>query len=53
MASRLRGRRDEGLSGQLTPEQARLKQLERENADLRMERDILKKAIGIFTSRRG
>ena len=38
---------------QLTPEEAKLKQLERENADLRMERDILKKAIGIFTSRRG
>jgi transposase len=38
---------------QLTPEQMKLKQLERENADLRMERDILKKAIGIFTSRRG
>lgn len=38
---------------QLPPEQAELKRLERENADLRMERDILKKAIGIFSSRRG
>nr|WP_255233355.1 transposase [Aliifodinibius salipaludis] len=37
----------------LTLEQAKLKELERENADLRMERDILKKAIGIFSSRRG
>lgn len=38
---------------QVSPEQAELKRLERENADLRLERDILKKAIGIFTSRRG
>jgi len=34
-------------------DQAELRRLERENADLRTERDILKKAIGIFTSRRG
>jgi transposase len=37
----------------LTDEQAELKRLEHENADLRMERDILKKAIGLFSSRRG
>ncbi len=36
-----------------TAEQEELARLQRENADLRMERDILKKAIGIFTSRRG
>ena len=36
-----------------TPEQQELARLQRENADLRLERDILKKAIGIFTSRRG
>lgn len=38
---------------QLSPEQAELKRLERENADLRMERDILKKAIGIFSKKNG
>lgn len=38
---------------QRTPEAEDLARLQRENADLRMERDILKKAIGIFTSRRG
>lgn len=38
---------------QRTPEAEELVRLQRENADLRMERDILKKAIGIFTSRRG
>jgi transposase len=37
----------------LTLEEAELRRLQQENADLRMERDILKKAIGIFTSRRG
>jgi len=31
-----------------TPEQEKLRKLEAENAELRMERDILKKAIGIF-----
>ncbi|PAU93205.1 hypothetical protein CK503_12330 [Aliifodinibius salipaludis] len=37
----------------LSPEQAEVDRLRRELADARMERDILKKAIGIFTSRRG
>ncbi len=32
----------------LTPEQAELQRIRAENAELRMERDILKKAIGIF-----
>lgn len=32
----------------LTLEEAELRRLQQENADLRMERDILKKAIGIF-----
>jgi transposase len=32
----------------LTPEQAELQRIKAENAELRMERDILKKAIGIF-----
>ena len=35
--------------GRLTPEQDRLRQLERENDVLRQERDILKKAIAIFS----
>jgi transposase len=35
--------------GRLTPEQDRLRQLERENEILRQERDILKKAVAIFT----
>ena len=35
--------------GQLTPEQERLRQLERENEILRQERDILKKAVAIFS----
>jgi transposase len=35
--------------GRLTPEQEHLRQLERENEVLRQERDILKKAIAIFT----
>lgn len=35
--------------GRLTPEQERLRQLERENEILRQERDILKKAIAIFS----
>ena len=38
--------------GRLAPEQEELRQLRRENADLREERDILKKAVAIF-SRRG
>ena len=32
----------------LTPEEQKLRALQKENAELRMERDILKKAIGIF-----
>jgi transposase len=35
--------------GRLTPEQDRLRQLEREIEVLRQERDILKKAIAIFS----
>jgi transposase len=35
--------------GRLTSEQARIRQLERENAILRQERDILKKAVAIFS----
>lgn len=36
-----------------TPEEAELARLQRENADLRLERDILKKAIGIFSKKHG
>lgn len=32
----------------ITPEEAELRRIKAENAELRMERDILKKAIGIF-----
>ena len=39
--------------GHLTPEQEELRRLRRENADLREERAILKKATAIFSSRRG
>jgi transposase len=35
--------------GRLTPEGERLRQLERENEILRQERDILKKAVAIFS----
>jgi transposase len=35
--------------GRLTPEQDELRQLERENEILRQERDILKKAVAIFS----
>jgi transposase len=35
--------------GRVTPEQERVRQLERENEILRQERDILKKAIAIFS----
>jgi transposase len=38
--------------GRLTPEQEQLRQLERENKILRQERDILKKAIAIFSERK-
>jgi transposase len=35
--------------GNLTPEEERIRQLERENRILKQERDILKKAITIFS----
>jgi transposase len=35
--------------GRLTPEQERIRQLERENEVLRQQRDILKKAVAIFS----
>ena len=35
--------------GRLTPDEERLRQLERENEILRQERDILKKAVAIFS----
>lgn len=37
----------------LSPEQAELQRIKAENAELRMERDILKKAIGIFGKTNG
>ena len=36
-------------NGRQSPEDEELRQLRRENADLKMERDILKKAISIFS----
>ena len=33
----------------LSEEQRRIKELERENRELKLERDILKKAVGIFS----
>ncbi|MDX1641173.1 MAG: hypothetical protein R3220_05720 [Balneolaceae bacterium] len=36
-----------------TPEQKELAALKKELADVRMERDILKKAMGIFTKKTG
>jgi len=36
-------------SGHQTPQEEELRQLKRENERLRQERDILKKAIGIFS----
>ena len=35
--------------GRSTPDQERIRQLERENTILRQERDILKKAVAIFS----
>ena len=35
--------------GHLTPDQEHIRQLERENKILRQERDILKKAVAIFS----
>ena len=37
------------FSGQGNPRDEELSRLKKENADLRMERDILKKAMAIFT----
>ena len=39
-------------TGHLSAEQAELRRLRRENADLREERDILKKAISVFSDRK-
>ena len=39
-------------TGNLTPEQAELRRLRRELADVTEERDILKKAIAVFSSRK-
>jgi transposase len=36
--------------GRLMPEQEKMSQLEKENAILRQERDILKKAVAIFSN---
>ena len=38
---------------QQTPEKKELAELKKELADVRMERDILKKAMGIFTKKNG
>jgi transposase len=35
--------------GRVAPEQERIRELERENEILRQERDILKKAVAIFS----
>jgi transposase len=35
--------------GRVPPEQERIRELERENEILRQERDILKKAVAIFS----
>jgi transposase len=37
----------------LTPQEQKLRALQKENAELRTERDILKKAIGIFGKTNG
>jgi transposase len=39
-------------TGNLTPEQAELRRLRRELADVTEERDILKKAIAVFSGRK-
>jgi len=39
-------------TGNLSSEQAELRRLRRENTDLREERDILKKAISVFSDRK-
>ena len=43
--------KDRAFPGRGNPRDAELAELKRENARLRQERDILKKAVGIFTSR--
>lgn len=52
--SELRGDRQLAFSGngnkQLTEEQRELARLKRELDDVKMERDILKKAVGIFSA---
>lgn len=40
-------------SGHQTPQEEEIRQLKRENDVLRQERDILKKAIGIFSRTQG
>jgi transposase len=47
--SSMEGRQAFPGHGRATPEQERLRQLERENEILRQERDILKKAVAIFS----
>lgn len=51
--SRYKNKGASGFSGkgiaQLTPEEQRFKDLEKKYKEVVMERDILKKAIGIFT----
>ena len=39
-------------TGNLSSEQTELRRLQRENVDLREERDILKKAISVFSDRK-
>ena len=41
-----------GIPGQM-PEEKELAELKKELTDVRMERDILKKAMGIFTKKNG
>ena len=43
--------KERAFPGRGNPRDAELTELKRENARLRHERDILKKAVGIFTSR--
>jgi transposase len=39
--------------GHLTPQDEEIRRLKRELADMKEERDILKKAVGIFSKHRG
>jgi transposase len=52
--TQLAGQRDHAFvrTGNLTPEQAELRCLRRELADVTEERDILKKAIAVFSDRK-